>query len=210
MMTAIHFGLKVNWSKVLFNVLKDMVDKSQMKAKGFAAQIGVLMKGMPAIALGEGVPFPFAKILSMKTVNTYIATNTTIDAREEQGMVDSFEHDLQFALGPAIFPSVAQEERIYYVQSLESSPAISLPQESSSSSTDVSMHFNSEDISLNARTDTQPSAPVDFTVFTDALEDISLSMSQRIHESNCEILSKINFVEIGIREALLKQTDLIR
>ncbi|KZV33867.1 hypothetical protein F511_17791 [Dorcoceras hygrometricum] len=67
MMTAIHFGLR--------------------KAKGFAAQIGVLLKGIPAIALGEGVRFPFAKILSMKIVNTYIATNTTIDAREEQGMV---------------------------------------------------------------------------------------------------------------------------
>ncbi|KZV21535.1 dystroglycan-like [Dorcoceras hygrometricum] len=87
LMTAIHYGLKVNWGKVLFNVLKDMVDKSQRKAKGFAAQIGVLLKSIPAISLGEGVPFPFAKILSMKTVNTYIATNTTIDAREEQGMV---------------------------------------------------------------------------------------------------------------------------
>ncbi|KZV49270.1 delphilin-like [Dorcoceras hygrometricum] len=83
MMTAIHFGLKVNWSKVLFNVLKDMVDKSQKKAKGFAAQIGVLLKSMPAITMGDGVPFPNAKILSMKTVNTYIATNITIDARGE-------------------------------------------------------------------------------------------------------------------------------
>ncbi|KZV17855.1 hypothetical protein F511_23201 [Dorcoceras hygrometricum] len=52
MMTAIHYGLKVNWGKVLFNVLKDMVDKSQRKAKGFAAQIGVLLKSIPAIALG--------------------------------------------------------------------------------------------------------------------------------------------------------------
>ncbi|KZV50695.1 hypothetical protein F511_25564 [Dorcoceras hygrometricum] len=86
-MTAIQYGLKVNWGKVLFNVLKDMVDKSQRKAKGFAAQIGVLLKSIPTIALGDGVPFPFAKILSMKTVSTYIATNTTIDAREEQGMV---------------------------------------------------------------------------------------------------------------------------
>ncbi|KZV39246.1 zinc finger-containing glycine-rich RNA-binding protein [Dorcoceras hygrometricum] len=83
MMTAIHFGFKVNWSKVLFNVLKDMVDKSQKKAKGFAAQIGVLLKSMPAITMGDGVPFPNAKILSMKTVNTYIATNITIDARGE-------------------------------------------------------------------------------------------------------------------------------
>ncbi|KZV36928.1 hypothetical protein F511_16623 [Dorcoceras hygrometricum] len=68
MMTTIHFGLK-------------------RKAKGFAAQIGVLLKGILSIALGDGVSFPFAKILSMKTVNTYITTNTTIDAREEQGMI---------------------------------------------------------------------------------------------------------------------------
>ncbi|KZV16903.1 trichohyalin-like [Dorcoceras hygrometricum] len=55
--------------------------------KGFAAQISVLLKGIYAVTLGEGVPFPSAKILSMKTVNTYIATNTTIDAHEEQGMI---------------------------------------------------------------------------------------------------------------------------
>ncbi|KZV33688.1 hypothetical protein F511_30697 [Dorcoceras hygrometricum] len=83
MMTAIQYGLKVNWGKVLFNVLKDMVDRSQRKAKGFAAQIGVLLKGMPTISMGDGVPFPSAKILSMKTVHTYIVTNTTIDARAE-------------------------------------------------------------------------------------------------------------------------------
>ncbi|KZV27040.1 hypothetical protein F511_13388 [Dorcoceras hygrometricum] len=89
MMTAIHYGLKANLSKVLFNVLKDMVDRSQRKAKGFAAQIGVLLKGMPTITMGNGVPFPSAKILSMRTVHTYIATNITIDAcaeNEEPGM----------------------------------------------------------------------------------------------------------------------------
>ncbi|KZV51407.1 delphilin-like [Dorcoceras hygrometricum] len=89
MMTAIQYGLKVNWGKVLFNVLKDMVDRSQRKAKGFAAQIGVLLKGFPIITMGNGVPFPSAKILSMRTVHTYIVTNTTIDARaesEEPGM----------------------------------------------------------------------------------------------------------------------------
>ncbi|KZV39128.1 delphilin-like [Dorcoceras hygrometricum] len=53
MMTAIQYGLKVNWSKVLFNVLNDMVDKSQRKAKGFAAQIGVILKGMPTITMGN-------------------------------------------------------------------------------------------------------------------------------------------------------------
>ncbi|KZV25067.1 hypothetical protein F511_03557 [Dorcoceras hygrometricum] len=89
MMTAIQFGLKNNWSKIVFNVLKEMVDRTQKKAKGYAAQIGVLLKSIPAITIGEGVSFQASKILSMKTINTYIATNQTIDARgqtEEQGM----------------------------------------------------------------------------------------------------------------------------
>ncbi|KZV56885.1 hypothetical protein F511_15804 [Dorcoceras hygrometricum] len=118
--------------------------------------------------------------------------------------VDSVEHDLLFALGPAIFPSIAQEERLYFVQSPDSSPAISLHQESSSSSTDVSMHFDSTDIPVNARADTQTSAPVDFTMFTDSLEDLRSSIFQRIHDSNCEILSKVNAVEFGVRGDLLK------
>ncbi|KZV42454.1 hypothetical protein F511_36189 [Dorcoceras hygrometricum] len=34
MITAIHFGVKVNWSKILFGILKEMVDKTLKKAKG--------------------------------------------------------------------------------------------------------------------------------------------------------------------------------
>ncbi|KZV27505.1 hypothetical protein F511_22358 [Dorcoceras hygrometricum] len=124
--------------------------------------------------------------------------------------VDSVEHDLLFAFGLAIFPSVAQEERLYFVQSLEYSPAISLHQESSSSSTDVSMHFDSTDVPLNAQEDTQASETVDFTVFKDALEDLRSSIFQRIHDSNCEILSKVNAVELGVRGDLLKLQVLLR
>ncbi|KZV19854.1 hypothetical protein F511_33844 [Dorcoceras hygrometricum] len=91
-----------------------------------------------------------------------------------------------------------------------SSPATSQPQESSSPSTDVSMHFDSTDVPLNAQEDTQASAPVDFTMFTAALEDLRSSISQCIHDSNCEILSKVNAVEIGVREALFKQHALLR
>ncbi|KZV43986.1 splicing factor 3B subunit 1-like, partial [Dorcoceras hygrometricum] len=81
MMTAIHFGIKVNWNKILFEVLKEMVDKTTRRAKGFAAQICVLLKGDPVVTLGEAKTFPPLKILSEKTVNTYVATNKTIDAR---------------------------------------------------------------------------------------------------------------------------------
>ncbi|KZV49578.1 hypothetical protein F511_23862 [Dorcoceras hygrometricum] len=89
MMTAIHFGVKVNWSKILFGILKEMVDKTLKKAKGYAAQICVLLKSNPVITMGEAVPFPSLKILSMKIVNTYIVMNENIDARgksDEPGM----------------------------------------------------------------------------------------------------------------------------
>ncbi|KZV45822.1 hypothetical protein F511_36329 [Dorcoceras hygrometricum] len=75
MMTAIHFGVKVNWSKILFEVLKEMVGRTTRRAKGFAAQICVLLKGDPAVTLGEAKTFPHLKILSEKMVNTYVATN---------------------------------------------------------------------------------------------------------------------------------------
>ncbi|KZV38651.1 dirigent protein 21-like [Dorcoceras hygrometricum] len=53
MITAIHFGVKINWIKILL-VLKEMADRTVKRAKGFAAQIC--------------------------TVNTYVATNKTIDS----------------------------------------------------------------------------------------------------------------------------------
>ncbi|KZV19134.1 hypothetical protein F511_40763 [Dorcoceras hygrometricum] len=51
--------------------------------KGFDAQICVLLKGDPAVTLGEAKTFPPSKIISAKTVNTYVATNKKIDARGE-------------------------------------------------------------------------------------------------------------------------------
>ncbi|KZV38851.1 hypothetical protein F511_10120 [Dorcoceras hygrometricum] len=58
-----------------------MVDRTTKRAKGFAAQICVLLKGDPAVTLGDATIFPPFKILSEKTVHTYIATNKTIDSR---------------------------------------------------------------------------------------------------------------------------------
>ncbi|KZT76278.1 hypothetical protein F511_46697 [Dorcoceras hygrometricum] len=51
MITAIHFGIKVNWSEIIFEVLKEMVDRTTRRVKGFAAQICVLLKGDPAVTL---------------------------------------------------------------------------------------------------------------------------------------------------------------
>ncbi|KZV45460.1 hypothetical protein F511_12908 [Dorcoceras hygrometricum] len=124
--------------------------------------------------------------------------------------VDSLEHDLRFALGPTIFSRVEQEERLYFVQSPESPPAVSPHYASSSSSTDVSLHFDSTDVPMHAQTVTQAPASVDFNKFTEALEDLRSSLAQRIHDSNCEMLSKLNAVELGVRGDLLKMQSLLR
>ncbi|KZV58090.1 hypothetical protein F511_38826 [Dorcoceras hygrometricum] len=69
----------VNWSKVLFGVLEEMVDRTVKKAKGYGAQISVLLNSVPALTMGEATHFPSSKILSPKTVLTYITTNQTAD-----------------------------------------------------------------------------------------------------------------------------------
>ncbi|KZV19201.1 hypothetical protein F511_37343 [Dorcoceras hygrometricum] len=54
--------IKVNWSKILFGVLKEMVDKTLKRAKGFAAQICVLLKGDPAVTLGDATLVVFEEV----------------------------------------------------------------------------------------------------------------------------------------------------
>ncbi|KZV17675.1 cysteine-rich receptor-like protein kinase 25-like [Dorcoceras hygrometricum] len=58
LMTMIHFELKVNWSKLLFDILEEMADRSSERAKVYAAQICVLLKGEPSMTLGEATTFP--------------------------------------------------------------------------------------------------------------------------------------------------------
>ncbi|KZV23622.1 hypothetical protein F511_36310 [Dorcoceras hygrometricum] len=119
--------------------------------------------------------------------------------------------DYAYALGPPILSPTAQEERLYFVQSPDSSPAASPQQESSSSSSsDVSLHFDSADLPVHDHANTQTSAPVDSNLFSKALEDLRSSLSQRIHESTCEIRSKVNDVEFSVREDLLKMQAWLR
>ncbi|KZV18106.1 phospholipase D alpha 1-like [Dorcoceras hygrometricum] len=64
----IQCGLKINRSKILFEILKDMVTRSSNQAKGFAANICVLRKGALELTLGEAKTFPPMNILTVKTI----------------------------------------------------------------------------------------------------------------------------------------------
>ncbi|KZV34647.1 hypothetical protein F511_23366 [Dorcoceras hygrometricum] len=115
-----------------------------------------------------------------------------------------------FALGSAIFSRVDQAEQLYFVQSPVSPPAAFSHQESSSSSSDVSIHFDSEDLPMRATEAAHTSAPIDSHVSTAALEDLRSYFSKRIDESTSELRSKVNEVEFNVRGDLARQQAWLR
>ncbi|KZV44937.1 hypothetical protein F511_15433 [Dorcoceras hygrometricum] len=82
LMSAIHGGVNVDWSRLLFNIFKDMVIPASKQARGFAVQISILLKGGPDPELGESKDFPPLKILTAKTVGTYVGKNKNITVEE--------------------------------------------------------------------------------------------------------------------------------
>ncbi|KZV38164.1 splicing factor 3B subunit 1 [Dorcoceras hygrometricum] len=87
MMSAINGGVKVNWGRLLFNIFKDMVTPATKQARGYAVQICILLMGATDLELGESKDFSPLKILTEKTVGTYVAKNKniTVDVDEPTG-----------------------------------------------------------------------------------------------------------------------------
>ncbi|KZV35557.1 hypothetical protein F511_32417 [Dorcoceras hygrometricum] len=84
LMVAIHGGVKNNWRKFLFDIQKAMVTKSLKQVKGFAAQICVILKEDPDLTLGESKTFPPLRILTVKTVGTYVSKNKPVSTTAEE------------------------------------------------------------------------------------------------------------------------------
>ncbi|KZV18908.1 hypothetical protein F511_17814 [Dorcoceras hygrometricum] len=82
MMSVIHGGVKVNWGRLLFNIFKNMVTFASKQARGVAVQVCILLKGAPDLDLGESNEFLPLKILTAKTVGTYVAKNKNITVEE--------------------------------------------------------------------------------------------------------------------------------
>ncbi|KZV40241.1 hypothetical protein F511_12923 [Dorcoceras hygrometricum] len=74
-MTAITFDVKVNWSSLLFGILKEMVTPDSRQAKGYAIQICVLLKNIHRLELGESRAFPVPRVLTEKMVHRYVVIN---------------------------------------------------------------------------------------------------------------------------------------
>ncbi|KZV51193.1 hypothetical protein F511_12596 [Dorcoceras hygrometricum] len=82
LITAVVCGIKMNWAKYLFSILKKMVSAGSKQAKGFAIQISLLLATFPSLELGEFLEFPASKVLSKKTVLRFVSINNR-DGDEE-------------------------------------------------------------------------------------------------------------------------------
>ncbi|KZV56673.1 hypothetical protein F511_25783 [Dorcoceras hygrometricum] len=78
LMVAIIAGLKVNWAQVLFHVLLNMVNTPKRQSQGFAIQISVLVQHIVKENLGELVKLHRQKVLTNKSVQTYIKKNLDV------------------------------------------------------------------------------------------------------------------------------------
>ncbi|KZV31990.1 hypothetical protein F511_05100 [Dorcoceras hygrometricum] len=81
LMTAVVCGVKMNWAKFFFGILKKMFAAKTKQAKGFTIQISALLATFPSVELGEASEFPASKILTKKTVLRFISINK--DGAEE-------------------------------------------------------------------------------------------------------------------------------
>ncbi|KZV34299.1 hypothetical protein F511_38925 [Dorcoceras hygrometricum] len=81
-MTAITYGVKINWRSLVFDILKDMVTPGSRQAKGYAIQICVLLKNVPSLDLGESRAFPSSRILTETTVHRYVVINEKVGGEE--------------------------------------------------------------------------------------------------------------------------------
>ncbi|KZV19160.1 hypothetical protein F511_41155 [Dorcoceras hygrometricum] len=54
LMTVVVCGVKMNWAKYLFSILKKMVTAGSKQSKGFAVQISQLLATFPSMELGTG------------------------------------------------------------------------------------------------------------------------------------------------------------
>ncbi|KZV16424.1 dystroglycan-like [Dorcoceras hygrometricum] len=85
LITAIVCGVRMNWAKILFSILKKMVTPGSKQAKGFVVQISLLLENIPTLELGESSEFPASKILTDKTVHRFVSLNDKASAEEVFG-----------------------------------------------------------------------------------------------------------------------------
>ncbi|KZV47852.1 hypothetical protein F511_27742 [Dorcoceras hygrometricum] len=117
--------------------------------------------------------------------------------------------DDSFTLGLVVSPT-SQEENLYFVEGPKSPPHPLQSQDSTSSSSDSPVHFDSADINLDNTAEAQsylPAANVDLSFLLNALQ---ASISQSVDTAHHDILSRLRTVEHSLQTSLGHQNDYLR
>ncbi|KZV27904.1 hypothetical protein F511_24270 [Dorcoceras hygrometricum] len=87
LMVAISTGSIVKWAKVLFRVLLSMVNNPKKQSQEFAVQVSILLANLVKADLGESIKLHSQKMLTSKSVQTYIKKNLEIKpaGKKKQG-----------------------------------------------------------------------------------------------------------------------------
>ncbi|KZV56218.1 hypothetical protein F511_13822 [Dorcoceras hygrometricum] len=136
----------------------------------------------------------------------YRSPSPQVESFEEAESVEPIAH---LALGPAI-SGVEQEEQSFFVESPESPPPSFQRQDTFASSSDSPMHFNSDDIPLDGTADVQPTFPAVTVDFSPLLDDLKISLSQRMDDAQSDILSRLRTIERGLQDTLGQQNEFFR
>ncbi|KZV35940.1 nuclear matrix constituent protein 1-like protein-like [Dorcoceras hygrometricum] len=106
----------------------------------------------------------------------YRSPSPQVESFEEAESVEPIAH---LALGPAI-SGVAQEEQSFFVESPESPPITFQRQDTSASSSDSPMHFNSDDIPLDDTAYVQPTFPAVNVDLSPLLDDLKFLYHSKV------------------------------
>ncbi|KZV40062.1 nuclear matrix constituent protein 1-like protein-like [Dorcoceras hygrometricum] len=136
----------------------------------------------------------------------YRSPSPHVESFEEAESIEPIAH---LALGPTI-SGVAQEEQSYFVESPESPPPTFQLQDTSASSSDSPMHFNSDDILLDDTADVQPTFLAVTVDLSPLIDDFKISLSKHMDNAQSDILSRLHTVERGLRDTLGQQNEFFR
>ncbi|KZV48544.1 hypothetical protein F511_16805 [Dorcoceras hygrometricum] len=78
LMVAMSAGVEINWAQVLFQVFTAMVNNLTRQSQCFVVQLSVLLERLVKADLGKSVKFHPQKVLTNKSLHTYIKKNLDV------------------------------------------------------------------------------------------------------------------------------------
>ncbi|KZV54966.1 hypothetical protein F511_03572 [Dorcoceras hygrometricum] len=184
------------WARVCTEIVRySMFGCLRPVSENFCRDIVVFSS---AVDILEKLPTSFRSIFQQG-----VYTDSFVDYFSSSDVQNIAEVDLVSSDGSTVYRSTSPQHDSFTEVEFIQRP-------DSPTHTDSPMHFDNDDIPLDATTDHQILLPVGPTEFNASLDGLRTFIIQRIDESNNEILSKINTLDRIFREALLHRDEAYR